>query len=248
MNDKREASDKRDLYSQMDKAAVRTAADIEQKYNIGKSFAEVTGVAEDARANAETAKKSAESVDSKLDQEEIFRRLTNNFTMQGMKQAGDSYYFSGECIYALEKLFAKDIAMSGTFSHTAEVFIEPDEIEVEVIRQHVLGIVLIPDELIPLYDFNNDGVVDSIDQLLARKAWTGVPGCSLSNWSGAKKSVVTLTINLKDPNKIIKITGKNMWGRDIESYIGVNFTSIRNSSAEQRLYDLEQRIIALENV
>ena len=59
MSDKREAGNLVDLNAQMDKAAVRTAADVEQKYNIGKSFAEVTGIAEDARANAEKARQTA---------------------------------------------------------------------------------------------------------------------------------------------------------------------------------------------
>ena len=227
----------------MDMAGARTPADIERKYNFGKSFAELQGVATDARNAAEEAQEAAEKA---TDHEAVLNALTKNGEIQCMREIDGQIYINAAYIQSLEMLFANNIVMSGTFSNTAEVFIEPDETEVETIRQHILGNVPIPNALIPSYDFNNDGVVDSIDHLLARKAWTGVS--SLASWSGAKKSTVTLTIDMKDPNKTIKITGKNMWGRNIESYIGVNFTTIRNSSTEQRLYDLEQRIIALESV
>ena len=229
----------------MDMAGARTPADIERKYNFGKTFAEIQGIATDARTAADEAKEAAENA-ANVDHETVFNALTKNGEVQCMIEIDGQIYINAAYIQSLEKLFANDIVMTGTFSNTAEAFIEPDETEVEAIRQHILGNVLIPDALIPSYDFNNDGVVDSIDHLLARKAWTGVS--SLASWSGAKKSTVTLTINMKDPNKTIKITGTNMWGRDIESYIGVNFTTIRNSSTEQRIYDLEQRITALESV
>lgn len=236
MTDKREASDKRDLYSQMDKAAVRTAADIEQKYNIGKSFAEVAGIAEDARTNAATAQKTAESVDSKLDQEEIFRRLTNNGSIQGMRQMGDKYYFSGECIEALDKLFANDIDMSGKFTHTAEIYLPPtDEVIKNIEAAYMAG------TYVEWYDFDGDGRITSFDAAIAKSMQQGLtplnfPTCiDPTKPTVAKKMPVTLTINLSNAEEIIHITGKNMWSGDVDSYIGVNFTNIKNPEVEKKL-------------
>lgn len=247
MTDKREASDKRDLYSQMDKAAVRTAADIEQKYNIGKSFAEVAGIAEDARANAATAQKTAESVDSKLDQEEIFRRLTNNGNIQGIRQVYDSktgkdyYYFSGECIEALDKLFAKDIAMTGTFTSTAEIYLPPTDKDIKMIEA-----AFVAGTYVEKYDINGDGKINSRDASAAKSMQQGLsplnfPTCfDETKPTVAEKMPVTLTINLSDAEKIIHITGENMWGSPVDSYIGVNFTNIKNPDVEDKLDKLSR--------
>ena len=73
--------------SKQDRQGARTASDLVQRYNFGKSFAEVMGFATDAQeaaaeANA-SAKAASEAVNS-LDQEEIFNRLTNNGQAQGL--------------------------------------------------------------------------------------------------------------------------------------------------------------------
>lgn len=72
--------------SKQDRQGVRTAADVERKYNFGKSFSEVMGVAEKA---VETAEKAASGLDEKLTSEEIFNRLTNNGQLQGLYRGDD---------------------------------------------------------------------------------------------------------------------------------------------------------------
>ena len=53
---------------------------------------------------------------------------------------------------------------------------------------------------------------------------------SLAEWAGEdKKTDVTLILDLKNPNKFLTVKGKNIWGREVEKYIGVNFTNIKNS-------------------
>ena len=71
--------------SKQDRQGVRSASDIERKYNFGKSFAEVMGVAEKA---VETAKE-ATKLDEKLTSDEIFNRLTNNGQLQGLYRGDD---------------------------------------------------------------------------------------------------------------------------------------------------------------
>ena len=71
--------------SKQDGYASRTAADLERKYNFGKTFAEVYGLAEDAQKAADEAK---EAIDN-LDQEAIFNLLTNFGKAQGVYRGAD---------------------------------------------------------------------------------------------------------------------------------------------------------------
>ena len=53
--------------SKQDGYASRTAADLERKYNFGKTFAEISGIATDARTTAVKAGETAEKVEGELD-------------------------------------------------------------------------------------------------------------------------------------------------------------------------------------
>lgn len=230
--------------SKQDLNAPRTAADIERKYNFGKSFAEVMGIATDARDTAAEAKKATSDLDVKLTQEEIFNRLTNNGEVQGIFRDDDGQiYINAEYIVALSKLFANDITMTGTFTNTVETYLPPGDEEIDLIHKHALGLVTIPEAAIPLYDFNGDGQITSVDARAARTMQLGTR--SMADWSGAKKSTVTMTIDMTNPEKAIHITGKNMWGREVDSYIGANLTNIPNPATEERLEVLERGPVLL---
>lgn len=75
--------------SKQDGYASRTAADLERKYNFGKTFAEVYGLIDDAQRAAEEAKEAIEG----LTQEQIFNLLTNFGEWQGIYRDdnGDVY-------------------------------------------------------------------------------------------------------------------------------------------------------------
>lgn len=178
----------------MDRAGVRTPADIEQKYNFGKSFAKVQGIAEDARTAADEAK---ETVDNKV-----------------------------------------------LFYGAAKTFINPGEYEIEIIKQHFLGNITLTEEQIPYYDFNSDGKVDAKDLGIAEKAYSGE--YDLSTWEGAKFSDVDVYLDLKNPEKAFRIIGKNMWGRSVESYFGLNFANVKNPDTEKTLGDLRTAKIISE--
>lgn len=211
--------------SKQDRQGVRTPADIEQKYNFGKTFAEVMGIATGARNAAE---KVASDLKGKLTHDEIFNLLTNNGTLQGIyrdKETGE-IYINAEYIKALSNLFAGNFNMTGAFTNTVETYVAPSATEVDTIKNHLLGNITIPDELLPLYDTNGDGEINAVDLADMYKASVGLK--SVSEFANAVKTTVTLTINLKDPDKFLRIKGKNMWGRDIDSYVGVSFTNIKN--------------------
>ena len=83
--------------SKQDRVASRTAEDVERKYNFGKTFAEVFGLAEDARNAAETAQNAAdnavEAVGS-LDQDAIFNLLTNSGELKGLFMKDGQLYIN----------------------------------------------------------------------------------------------------------------------------------------------------------
>lgn len=210
------------MSDKQDRTGARTAADIERKYSFNKSFAEVMGIANDARKEAEKASEAVVKLDEKLDAEEVFNRLTENGKLQGIFKEGDKIYVNAEYL-------------SGKYIYKTEVFLEPEKEEVETIRQHRLGIVTIPNELIPYYDSNNNGVIDMTD--LANFNLASLGKISLANWSGAKKTTCTIEIDLSNPEKVIRISGKNMWGRTIERYIGINSSNIKNLEIKDYVAD-----------
>ena len=91
--------------SKQDRQGARTPADLEYKYQFGKSFREVMGIADDARSSAEDALLAAQKLDEGLTSEEIFNRLTQNGALEGIYRDASgqiyvnaSYIKSGELI------------------------------------------------------------------------------------------------------------------------------------------------------
>lgn len=222
------------ITSKQDRQGVRTATDLERKYQFGKSFAEVMGLATDAQQAADKAASGIDGLDKKLDQDEIFKRLTNNGEAQGVYKGEDGQiYINAAYIVALSSLFAKDIMMTGTFTNTAEVFLEPEQEELDTVINHLKGTALIPADKIHLYDFNNNGIIDDGDSALISNVLYF--GQTLSGWIGAKTSTVIMTINMSNPQKAVRIVGENMWGRVIDHYIGVNGASMRVPKLEENI-------------
>lgn len=145
----------------------------------------------------------------------------------------------------VNEVFTKNILLTGKFTNSVEAYLLPGDEEIATMTDHFVGPETIPAERIPLYDFDGDGVVTTQDILLARRYRNGIE--DFANWSGAVKSVVTMTIDLSDPTRAIRFVGTNMWGRAVESYVGIDFTNIVNRDTEDKISDLELRIDALES-
>ena len=99
------------MSSKQDRVASRTAEDVERKYNFGKTFAEVFGLAEDARKAAEKAQEVAENANGaveSLDAEEIFNRLTNNGVVQGIYRTEDGNVYINASYIVSGVLTSKD--------------------------------------------------------------------------------------------------------------------------------------------
>lgn len=211
--------------SKQDRQGVRTAAELEQKHGFGKRFAEIMGIATDAQKAANEANDSFKGLDAQT----VYNLLTNNGKLQGLfRNENGDLYVNAKYLYALDELFANDINMSGKFTHKVNTFLEPGQEELETIYKHILGTETIIPSRIPLYDFDNDGLINTGELAAVRLSMLGRRTIASTGWSGAVNSEVTLTIDLKNPNKFFHITGVNMWGRTIDEYIGVYGTSLKN--------------------
>ena len=199
--------------SKQDRQGVRTINGLEQKYQFGHTFAEIMGIATDAQRNAEEAKEIASEAESNLTSEEIFNILTQNGTVQGLyRDDNGDLYFNGEYIKA------------GTFTSTAEVYIEPGVEELETVKNHLLGKEIIPANRIALYDTDGSGTVNITDHVRFQSWVLGKE--SISSWPNAVKSIVTVTVDATNLEKTVKISGTNMWGREVVSYIGLTSGNI----------------------
>lgn len=72
-----------------DRQGVRTASELIQRYKFGETFAEIMGLAKEAKDTADSASGSADELDAKLTHEEIFNRLTKNGELQGLYRGDD---------------------------------------------------------------------------------------------------------------------------------------------------------------
>lgn len=93
--------------NKQDRQGARTPADLVRRYNYGQSFAEAMGIATDAQKTANDAAASAAAasnavteLDGKLDQTEIFNRLTNNSQDQGIYRENGKIYINANFIQA----------------------------------------------------------------------------------------------------------------------------------------------------
>ena len=83
--------------SKQDRTYTRTPAEMEQKYNFGKTFAEVFGMAADAQKAAEKAQQAADDATGAvgdLDQDTIFNLLTNNGEIKGLFMKDGQLYIN----------------------------------------------------------------------------------------------------------------------------------------------------------
>lgn len=114
------------MSAKQDRARARTATDLEYRYNFGKSFAEVLGIATDARDAAESAQQAVGSLDSSLNHEEIFNRLTDNGTSQAIYREDGNIYINAS--YIKSGSISSDLIKAGVIRSTDYKVIEVDHI------------------------------------------------------------------------------------------------------------------------
>lgn len=88
------------MSSKQDRQGVRTAAQLEQKYQFDKRFAEIYGIATDARTKAEEAQGTVGKLDKNLTHDEIFNRLTDNGKYQAIYRENGNIYINASFLKA----------------------------------------------------------------------------------------------------------------------------------------------------
>lgn len=139
------------MSEKQDRARARTATDLEYKWNFGKSFAEVMGVATDARDLAESAQQAVGSLDSSLDHEEIFNRLTGNGTSQAIYRENGNIYINASFIKSGS--ISSDLIKAGVIRSTDYEVIEIDHL--------YPGVSLYPD--VSLYPNDGNDICQGIE-------------------------------------------------------------------------------------
>lgn len=73
-----------------------------------------------------------------------------------------------------------------------------------------------------LYDFNGDGTIDLFDFIKAKRFYLGLETYNNTTSAIAQLSNVTANIDPANLDKVINISGTDMWGTKRETYIGIN--------------------------
>ena len=134
--------------SKQDRQGARTAAQLEQKYHFGESFAEAMGLAMDAQKTAAEAKKV---LDETLTQEEIFNILTNNGQSHGLYRGDDgelyinaSYIAAGiiSAVNGLTKFNLQNgwIESADPDDHNRKIFLDAGKIWLYIFDKYAMRI------------------------------------------------------------------------------------------------------------
>lgn len=211
-----------DIIHVTDKNGVQICAYVMEKVTAGqKTTLKCTGSQRrdsTAAVNNQTPARVAQNAVNNQTQKQIFDKLTGGGKDQGLYLQDGKLYLNAMYI------------MAKTFTSSSMVFLEPGIEEWETVKDHILGIRSIPEEKIPLYDFNGDGQITVTDSLMCKSAILGLS--SLADWPGAIKTEVTATMDVSNPDKAITFSGTNMWGRKVEIWFGLNGTNIGRNQGD----------------
>ena len=83
-----------------------------------------------------------------------------------------------------------------------------------------------------MYDFNGDGAIDLFDFAKAKRFYLGLETYNNTTSAIAQLSNVTANIDPTNLDKVINISGKDMWGTKRETYIGIN--GLKTDSVKSR--------------
>lgn len=83
-----------------------------------------------------------------------------------------------------------------------------------------------------LYDFNGDGAIDLFDFAKAKRFYLGLETYNNTTSAIAQLSNVTANIDPTNLDKVINISGTDMWGTKRETYIGIN--GLKTDSVKSR--------------
>ncbi len=120
-------------------------------------------------------------------------------------------------------LFAQNITVNGTFKSVGSVWIPPAKEDMNTLRDFVYGETTLTAAQKTAFDFNGDGTVDLLDASICKASvllGVDIP-TKYPNYNPVNSNV-NVTINPKNPKKIIDITTTNSFGRAIDIFFGMD--------------------------
>jgi hypothetical protein len=111
--------------SKQDRVYTRTASDLERKYNFGKRFAEILGVATDAQDAALAAAEAIKNFNENLTPEQIFDLLTGGGVDQGVYRENGKIYLNAN--YIKTGFISSDIIKAGVIRSLDYEVVDIDE-------------------------------------------------------------------------------------------------------------------------
>lgn len=119
------------MSSKQDRTYTRTAADLERKYNFGRSFAEILGIANDAQTHATKAEELAKKVQAQLLEIDVVEELNVSAGTITLKSKGLSIVSDGLSLSADKGITATkgniglwDISEKGISKNTDNYFVK----------------------------------------------------------------------------------------------------------------------------
>jgi hypothetical protein len=110
--------------SKQDRQGARNIVELMGRYNFGKTFAEIFGLAKDAQNAADRAQNAADEAQKavgKLDHDAIFNLLTNNGELQGLYRHEGKLFINAEFVKILN-LIADHVVSKDEYGTSAEVW------------------------------------------------------------------------------------------------------------------------------
>ena len=115
-------------------------------------------------------------------------------------------------------------------AEVSNAYISPGYTEALRILEYSNHRIEFTDKEIAASDLNGDGLVNVKDAMFALQASLGT--VKYSDLAGAKTSTVKVKIDPTNVNKVLHLIGTNAWGRDIESYLGIDGLKVLKVTAE----------------
>jgi len=143
-----------------------------------------------------------------------------------------------------------NISVNG-FSAYKQVYIMPTEIEMDLIRDFILGTKTPTSQQLLASDIVVNGAVSLADALAFRKILNGTASFNDYPLYTQPKSWVTTAINSNDPTRAFEVSGTNAWGRYKRSVLGIDgldTDTIRCNSIRFTYNDADQYIGPYGNI
>lgn len=218
--------------SKQDRQGARTIAELNSRYNFGKSFAEVMVLAEDAQKTAEEANESVSKLDQKLSPKEIFLRLTNNGAAKGLFRDEYGELYVSASYIATGTLTSSDGTVKIDLGNNCVTVDGTRQITVNGIPRYYKTQFVFSASGVKMYGENNEGEMEEVIDFgggvggrpagIINPAWLENTGLVIATASGvltlgtseAATEIFGSSVSIDSPTADVSILGKQAYWKD----------------------------------